>query len=83
MILPNKKIRPENSLIFIGGNILRSISEPKTISRVWHELSESTDVNDDKSNHKLTFDWFILSLDFLFLIGVLELSQGKVMRKHR
>ncbi len=78
MILPSKKLRPENSLIYIGGEVLRILHEPKTVSSVWNLLKEQQSHNLNTQPLKFTYDWFVLSLDFLFTIGVIELREGRL-----
>ncbi len=37
------------------------------------EIEKSTD-------SKITYDWFILSLDFLFLLGIIEIDDGIIKK---
>ncbi len=39
MILPTKKLKPENSIVYLGAVVLGLLDEPKTVSRVWDEFS--------------------------------------------
>lgn len=82
MILPTKGILPREALLSIGAEILRHLREPKTVSRVWHELTRKrAEVSDDlKETAELTFDWFILALDLLFILGAVELHHGLLQR---
>lgn len=81
MILPTKKLSPENSLIYIGGKVLAVLDEPKTISRTWEEFKDNRFDGSRNDRPAITYDWFVLSLDFLFLMGVVELSQGRLHRR--
>ena len=81
MILPSKKLNPENSLIHIGGIVLNTLSEPKTVSRVWQEFKETRIQNPITDSIDLTYDWFILSLDLLFIFGAIGLRQGRLHRR--
>lgn len=81
MILPSKKLRPENSLIYIGGKVLKILDEPKTVSSVWQVLKEQQSHNLSTRPLKFTYDWFVLSLDILFTIGALELREGRLYKK--
>lgn len=77
MILPSRKLKPENSLIYIGARVLRILDEPKTVSRVWQEINENrhnTDFID------FSYDWFVLALDLLFLMHSIELREGRIRR---
>lgn len=72
MILPTKGILPRQALISIGGEILRRLDESKTVSRLWH------DVQDGRT--ELTFEWFVLALDLLFILGVVDCERGRIRR---
>jgi hypothetical protein len=75
MILPTKGVPPRQALISVGGEVLRVLSEPKTISRLWDDLRERRE-----QGVEVTFDWFILSLDMLFLLGIVEIDRGRVRK---
>lgn len=75
MILPTKGISSNQALLAIGALILRDLDEPKTISRLWADLRQVKEGPPD-----LTFDWFVLALDLLYLMGTLEYSDGRVHR---
>ena len=81
MILPSKKLKPENSLIHIGGRVLRILDEPKTVSSVWQSLKEQQRRNLNTQPLKFTYDWFVLSLDLLFTMGALELHEGSLSKR--
>ena len=73
MILPTKGIPPRQALVSVGGEVLRLLTEAKTVSRLWDEFRGR---NEPTSG--ITFDWFVLSLDLLFLMGVVEFDRGRV-----
>ncbi len=81
MILPSKKLKTENSLIYIGGNLLGVLNEPMTVSRLWEELKGLSAQGSPKNGLDFTYDWFVLALDLLFIVGVLELSHGRLHRR--
>lgn len=58
----------------LGADILRELTEAKTVSRLWEDFRYARAAAD------VTFDWFILSLDLLFLIGAVEFDRGRVRR---
>jgi hypothetical protein len=75
MILPTKGILPRHALVALGADILRQLSEAKTVSRLWEDFRKTrTSVID------VSFDWFVLSLDLLFVIGVVEFERGRVRK---
>ncbi|GAB4355673.1 MAG: hypothetical protein Kow0060_07800 [Methylohalobius crimeensis] len=75
MILPTKGIGPDKALLSVGAFILRNLDEPKTVSRLWADLRRVEEGPPD-----LTFDWFVLALDLLYLIGALDYLGGCVVR---
>lgn len=75
MILPTKGIPPRKALLTLGGEVLRVLDETKTVSRLWDDFRKQSDPREE-----VTFDWFILSLDLLFLFGVIELERGRIRR---
>ncbi|MCY4259594.1 MAG: hypothetical protein OXC91_04950 [Rhodobacteraceae bacterium] len=78
MILPTKHIRTERAIIGIGGELLALMDEPMTVSRLWNEVRARRTVATPAT--PIDYDWFVLALDFLFLIGVVECQQGLVAR---
>jgi ABC-three component (ABC-3C) system Middle Component 6 len=81
MILPSKKLSPENSLIYIGGKVLAVLDEPKTVSRVWEEFMNMYTKDQSVNIPQITYDWFVLALDLLFVLGAIDLSQGRLRRR--
>jgi hypothetical protein len=79
MILPSKRLRIDLSILGSGGEILTHLSEPKQVSRIWDEIKK-TEI-EKSTDSKITYDWFILSLDFLYLLGVIEIDDGVIIKK--
>lgn len=76
MILPTKGVEPRQALLSVGAVVLRYLDEPKTVSRLWN------DVRSDVENPPgFTFDWFVLALDLLFVMGAIHYSGGQVGRR--
>lgn len=78
MILPSKHLPEDRSLVYLGGEILCLLSGPKTVSRLWDEIKKSRGGQD--ATHGITFDWFVLALDFLFTVGAIDHERGRVWR---
>ena len=78
MILPTKHIRPERALLAIGGDLLRALREPMTVSRLWDTIRLSRGSRAEPAS--INYDWFILALDLLFMIGAVDLERGLVRR---
>jgi hypothetical protein len=79
MILPTKHLVPERSLLHLGGEVLILLDEPKTISRTWDELKKMRLARDEKAT--LQYDWFVLALDLLCAINVVELKRGRLTKR--
>ncbi|NOU33302.1 MAG: hypothetical protein HOO96_35850 [Polyangiaceae bacterium] len=76
MILPTKGVQPRHALLTVGADVLRLLTQAKTVSRIWDELRTARTGAD-----AITFDWFVLSLDLLFVVGAVELDRGRVRRR--
>ncbi len=76
MILPTKHLPIDRSLLGIGAEVLQILEHPKTISRLWSDLQLAR----GEDSRRLTFDWFVLSLDLLYTIGAIGLSRGCISR---
>ena len=73
MILPTKHISVERSLLGLGSIILQHLDRPRTITALWERTHKIPEV--------ATFERFILTIDFLYMIGVVTVSDG-LLRKH-
>lgn len=78
MILPTKHIRPERALLTIGGELLTRLREPSTVSRLWDDVRR--DRGDPAEPASITYDWFVLALDLLFMVGAIEFERGLVRK---
>lgn len=81
MILPSKHLRQDRALLGIGAELLGMLSEPITVSRLWNDFDARRQMHADGA--LVTYDWFILALDLLFLVGVVDFSRGRVRRVMR
>jgi hypothetical protein len=75
VILPTKGIQPRAALLSVGAEVIRLLNEPKSVSRLWDDFRRS-----GSSAEQITFDWFVLSLDLLFVFGAIELARGRVRK---
>jgi len=78
MILPTKHIRPDRALLAVGGELLVSLREPMTVSRLWDGVCSKR--GQPGGPAPINYDWFVLALDLLFMIGAIELDCG-LLRK--
>jgi hypothetical protein len=94
MILPTKHLREDQALIAVGAELLGLLDEPKTVSRLWDELRRARAEmataqaatgprpaqQSAQARSTVPFDWFILALDLLYLLGAVELQRGRIRR---
>ena len=78
MILPTKRLPLSRSLVGQGSHILQLLDRPKTVSRLWADYNVAN--SDLLERRVVTFDWFVLTLDFLHLVGAVALNRG-LLRK--
>lgn len=78
MILPTKHIPPQRSLLGMGADILRLMNEPSTVANLWDKLRKRR--SDDASHPTVSYHWFVLSLDLLFLLGAIDIHQGLLLK---
>jgi len=73
MILPTKHIPEHESLLGFAGLILRGIGQQATVTEAWDHLKRETGA--------VTFDRFVLALDLLYLMGLVEWESGVLRRR--
>lgn len=71
MILPTKRVSSDRALLTVGARVIELLDQPKTVSRLWAEYKSEYD-------DRISFDWFVLSLDLLYMMGVIERSNGLI-----
>lgn len=77
MILPTKHIPENRSLLGVGASILDLLAEREaTVSSLWDGVRASR-----TETGRVSFDWFILSLDLLFAMGAIRMDRGVLTRK--
>ena len=74
MILPSKHTSEQKALLTVGGQLLVHLRHPKTVSAVWEDVRVSV---------PLSYDWFVLALDLLYAMEVVEIHDGLLTRRSR
>lgn len=77
MILPTKHLSERRALLSVGADVLRRLGEPVTVSRLWEEMKSGKGT---ASSIRLSFDWFVLALDWLFMVKAINLKDGLVSK---
>ena len=72
MIIPNKTIRLQNSLLGMGAQILSELHASETVSSLWEKIKKSKEIN--------SFEKFILTLDFLFILNLINFEDGVLLK---
>lgn len=80
MILPTKGITPDRSILSVGSDLLDLLDSPQSVSNLWSRY-----LNFRKQmglERPVNFDWFVLTLDFLFSIGAIDLDdRGRLVKQ--
>lgn len=72
MILPNKYIQENEAILGVGAILLSNLSQQEDISVFWDKVKELPAVDN--------FERFVLSLDLLFALGLVETADGKIFK---
>lgn len=75
MILPDKNKRISHSLIGMGAQLLPYLESSHTVSSLWEKIKRSKEIN--------TYEKYILTLDFLFLLNLITFEEGLLKRSRR
>ena len=73
MILPEKHVTLSKSSFGFGGFLLQFFSASTTVDGLWNIYSEHNNTSEFNAFH--SFDDFILTLDYLFLIGAINQNE--------
>jgi len=79
MILPTKGLALDRALLSVGAEVLRRLDRPKTVSRLWDQVRH----RQSSLLESVPYDWFLLSLDLLYLCGAVDFEDGQIRRTHR
>jgi hypothetical protein len=71
VITPTKGIAPDRALLAVGAQIAMELDTPATVSQAWARLTARR----ARLRHHapVSFGWFVLALDVLHALGVVEL----------
>lgn len=78
MILPSKHLSHNRALLTVGARILPRLSQTKTVSALWEEMSSDPALK--REHTVLRYEGFVLALDLLFLLGAIDLNDGMLSR---
>lgn len=72
MILPNKYLREDEAILGVGSVLLQHLSIERTLSSLWDEVKEISSIGN--------FERFVLGLDLLFMLGLIEIKNDKILK---
>jgi len=73
MILPTKHVSLDKSLLGAGAVMLPILFEPMTMTGIWERVKHAPEIG--------TYGRFVLTLDFLYAIGAIDMVEGLISRK--
>lgn len=73
MILPTKHVSLDKSLLGAGAFVLHSLNGPMTVTGIWDCVKYLPEIGN--------YGRFILILDFLYAIGVIDMAEGLIVKK--
>jgi hypothetical protein len=76
MILPAKHLRQDRALLGVGAEILSHLDEARTVSELWERVRGARVTT--PAAPPLSFDWFVLSVSFLYAIKAIDFAHGIV-----
>ncbi|MDR6524585.1 ABC-three component system middle component 6 [Variovorax atrisoli] len=79
MLLPDKHIRIAESLLGLGTFVLEALRTPRTMDELWATLQR--DVNDGTYPAHQTLENLVLSIDVLFAMGAVEMSDSGALQR--
>ncbi len=71
MIMPNKYLTQEETLLGVGKIILDNLSSKKTLSELWEKIKDNESV--------YNYERFILGLDMLFILGIIDIDDKNIL----
>ncbi|MFD2692226.1 ABC-three component system middle component 6 [Sporolactobacillus shoreicorticis] len=77
MLVPTKNLHEDKSIIKIGARILLFMNSPQTVSSLWDQYKRFQEKNKCPN---IKFDTFLLTLDFLYIVGAINQSKGILRR---
>ncbi len=72
MIMPSKYLKEDEALIGLGAILLQNLHEKANLSVLWEDVKRAESV--------CTFERFVLALDLLFLLGLIDIQKNEVTK---
>jgi hypothetical protein len=78
VILPTKHLPSDRALLTVGARVLSLLDEPRTVSSLWDRIRLKRELRDKRA--PMSYDWFVLALDLLFLMEAIDFRDGVIRR---
>jgi hypothetical protein len=72
MILPTKHIKLSNTLLMLGAVLLKKINNGQTVTLLWEKTKGTSEIK--------SFERFVLGLDLLCMLNLIEFKDGLIVR---
>lgn len=72
MIIPSKHLKESEALIGVGSTLLSQLSSDRSLSELWENVKGVSNIGN--------FERFVLGLDLLFVLGLIELKADRVIK---
>lgn len=79
MILPTKRLASDRALISVGAELLLLLEQPRSTTQLWSAFQMSRETK--AVTGPVSYDWFVLALDLLFMLGAVEWSARQLRRR--
>jgi hypothetical protein len=81
VILPTKHLPSDRALLTVGARLLALLDEPRTVSSLWDRIRLKRELRDKRS--PMSYDWFVLALDLLFLMEAIDFRDVVIRRSKK
>jgi hypothetical protein len=81
MILPSKHLAQNRALLTVGARILVFLTRPKTVSSLWEAWNDQPQSSSNESLVRISYDWFLLALNLLYMMNAIEINDGLIKRR--
>jgi hypothetical protein len=75
MLLPTKGLSADRALLTVAADVTLLLQVPRSVSELWETYQRGS-----SNSGRITFDWFVLALTTLFMIGVIEVGDHDTIK---
>jgi hypothetical protein len=78
MLLPSRTVSSQRALLSVAAQIALQLDAPRTVTETWTRLKEWR--VERGFDQPITFGWFVLALDMLYALDLVEFD-GRTLRR--